>query len=70
MPEILLTLLVLGILLTPQLIAGFMARSMGRKFWFWFGISFILPVISIIILVFLEDKAPGKKHQLADHIKD
>ncbi|HCN82994.1 MAG TPA: hypothetical protein DIT07_05140 [Sphingobacteriaceae bacterium] len=70
MPEILLTLFVLVIILLPQWIAGFMAHSMVRNFWFWFGISFVLPFISIIILVFLKDKAQGKKHKLADHVKD
>lgn len=43
-------------LLAPQLIAGFYARQTGRKFWFWFWISFVIPIISIIILMYLPDK--------------
>ncbi len=42
--------------LAPQLIAAFYARQIGRSFWFWFWISFLLPVISIIILLNLPDK--------------
>jgi hypothetical protein len=70
MPEIILTVFVLFIVLLPQWIAGMMARSMGRSFKFWFWISFLIPIISIIILVFLEDKAPGKGHELAGHVDD
>ncbi|NEU09751.1 hypothetical protein GZH53_15600 [Flavihumibacter sp. R14] len=43
-------------LIAPQLIAAFFARSIGRSFWFWFWISFLIPIISIIILMTLPDK--------------
>lgn len=70
MPEIILVFVVAGILLSPQLIAGFLAKSMGRSFWFWFGISFILPFIAIFILVYLKDHRPGDKgYKLAAHVK-
>ena len=70
MPEIILLLFIIVVVFIPQWIAGLMARSMGRSFKFWFWISFLIPIISIIILVFLHDKAPGKKHRLADHVDD
>jgi hypothetical protein len=69
MPEIPLLVFAAAIILSPQIIAGLLARSQGRKFWFWFLISFLLPVISIIILLNLEDKNPDKSIQLADHVK-
>lgn len=69
MPELILGLVLLCLVLAPQLIAGMMAKSMGRSFWFWFWISFLIPVISIIILAFKDDKDPGRKHKLADHVK-
>ena len=60
-------LLLLGLVL-PQTIAGIFAVSQGRKFWFWFFISFLLPIISLIILVFLEDKSEGTGFKLANHV--
>jgi len=55
MVEILLILL-LPLVLLPQIAGGILARNTGRNFWVWFGISFILPLISLIILVLLKDK--------------
>lgn len=69
MPEILVGSLVLALLLSPQLLAGFLAKRTGRKFWFWFFISFLIPIISLIILIFLEDKNPDSSgYKLADHV--
>ena len=68
MPEIPLIIFALCILLSPQIIAGFLARNQGRKFWFWFWISFLIPVISIIVLLCIEDKNPDKRIKLADHV--
>ncbi|MGM9476302.1 hypothetical protein ACS5PU_07720 [Pedobacter sp. GSP4] len=69
MPEIILGAVVLGLLLSPQLLAGFLAKRTGRKFWFWFLISFLIPIISLIILVLLEDKNPKvSSYKLADHV--
>ncbi|UKT63668.1 hypothetical protein [Pedobacter mucosus] len=69
MPEILVGSLVLGLLLSPQLLAGFLAQRTGRKFCFWFFISFLIPIISLIILIFLEDKNPNtSSYKLADHV--
>ncbi|MDQ1140602.1 hypothetical protein [Pedobacter agri] len=56
MPEIILGTVVIGLLLSPQLLAGFLAKRTGRNFWFWFLISFLIPIISLVILIFLEDK--------------
>ncbi|MNI27396.1 hypothetical protein D3C87_501840 [compost metagenome] len=69
MPEIIVGAVVLGLLLSPQLLAGFLAKRTGRKFWFWFFISFLIPVISLIILIFLEDKNPATTgYKLAAHV--
>ena len=66
MPEILL----LCVLLIPQIVAGILAKSMGRKFWFWFFISFLIPIISLIILLFLDDKNEKKEYDLAEHVRN
>jgi hypothetical protein len=66
MPE----LLLLCVMLIPQFVAGIYAKSMGKNFWFWFFISFIIPIISLLILLFL-DKGKDEKRQgypLADHV--
>jgi len=69
MPEIILGSLVICLLLSPQLLAGFLAKRTGRNFWFWFFISFLIPIISLIILIFLEDKNPTvQSYKLADHL--
>jgi MFS family permease len=69
MPEIILGSIVLGLLLSPQLLAGFLAKRTGRNFWFWFLISFLIPIISLFILIFLEDKNPeAQSYKLAEHV--
>lgn len=69
MPEILVGSIVICLLLSPQLLAGFLAKRTGRNFWFWFFISFLIPIISLIILIFLEDKNPGtQSYKLAEHV--
>jgi MFS family permease len=69
MPEIIVGTIVLGLLLSPQLLAGFLAKRTGRNFWFWFLISFLIPIVSLIILIFLEDKNPAASgYKLADHV--
>ncbi|WP_316802597.1 hypothetical protein [Pedobacter nototheniae] len=71
MPEIILGTLVLALLLSPQILAGFLAKRTGRNFWFWFFISFLIPIISLIILIFLEDKNPKTEgYKLADHLQE
>lgn len=64
MVEILLVLL-LPIILLPQIAAGLLARQLGRKFWFWFSISFVLPIISLMILLLLKEKKPSKQSEEA-----
>ncbi|MCX2573511.1 hypothetical protein [Pedobacter sandarakinus] len=69
MPEIIIGSIVLALLLSPQILAGFLAKRTGRKFWFWFLISFLIPVISLIILVLLEDKNPSvASYERAPHV--
>lgn len=70
MPEIILGSLVICLLLSPQLLAGFLAKRTGRNFWFWFFISFLIPIVSLIILIFLEDKNPAvQSYKLADRLE-
>ena len=64
MPEILL----ICVLMIPQTVAGILAKSMGRSFFFWFFISFLIPIISLIVLLFLEDKGSSGSYELADHV--
>ncbi|MFN0291669.1 hypothetical protein [Pedobacter helvus] len=72
MPEILL----LCFLMIPQLVAGIYAHSIGKSFWFWFFISFLIPIISLIVLLLLDKKqskgVTEKKagYQLADHVRE
>jgi hypothetical protein len=57
-------------MLIPQLVAGVFAKNMGRSFWFWFFISFLIPIISLMILLFLDKKETQRtSYQLADHVK-
>ncbi|RZL26935.1 MAG: hypothetical protein EOO96_22375 [Pedobacter sp.] len=66
MPEIIL----LAVLLIPQFVAGVYAKSIGKSFWFWFLISFLIPIISLIVLLFLDKNKGGQKgYELADHVK-
>lgn len=62
-------LLLMGLIL-PQTIAGIFAKSQGRSFWFWFFISFLIPIVSLVVLLFLDDKSEGTTgFKLADHVK-
>jgi hypothetical protein len=53
-------ILMLPVILMPQLAAGYLARQLGRSYWLWFGISFVLPIFSLIILLMLKEK-PDRK---------
>lgn len=55
MPEVILVVFVFGLLSFPQVGAYFFAKHLGRNPWFWFWISFVLPIISLFILIFLPD---------------
>lgn len=61
-------IIILILLLIPQLVAGIFAKSLGRNFWFWFFISFLIPIISLIVLACLEDKSEKKGFELAEHV--
>jgi hypothetical protein len=57
-------------MLIPQLVAGVFAKNIDRSFWFWFFISFLIPIISLIILLFLDKKETQRtSYQLAAHVK-
>ncbi len=66
MPE----LLLLCFMLIPQLVAGVFAKNQGRSFWFWFFISFLIPIISLIVLLVINRKNDNgrKGYDLADHV--
>ncbi|RZJ99824.1 MAG: hypothetical protein EOO43_25760 [Flavobacterium sp.] len=72
MPEIVL----LCFMLIPQLVAGVCALSIGKSFWFWFFISFLIPIISLIVLLIIDHrKSKGateeaKGYQLAEHVRE
>lgn len=64
--------LLLLVLMIPQIVAAVLAKSMGRNPWFWFFISFLIPIISLIILLFLDDKSDNgdkKGYELAEHLQ-
>lgn len=67
MPE----LLLLAVMLIPQIVAGVYAKSIGKNFWFWFFISFLIPIISLIVLLFLDKDSNDKRkgYDLADHVE-
>ncbi len=72
MPEILL----FCFLMIPQIVAGVYAHSIGKSFWFWFFISFLIPIISLVVLLVIDSKKPKeaneekKGYQLADHVRE
>lgn len=72
MPEI----LVLCFMMIPQIVAGVYAYSIGKSFWFWFFISFLIPIISLVVLLVIDNKKPKqaeaekKGYQLADHVRE
>jgi hypothetical protein len=67
MPE----LLLLCFLMIPQTVAGFYANSIGKSFWFWFFISFLIPIVSLLLLLYLdkEKSTERKSFKLADHVE-
>ena len=67
MPE----LILLCFMLIPQIVAGVFANSQGRSFWFWFFISFLIPIVSLIVLLVIDKKKEKvrKGYELADHVE-
>jgi hypothetical protein len=55
MLEITLALMLYSVIHIFQMVAGILAKQLGRSFLLWFGISLFLPVISLGILIFLWD---------------
>jgi ABC-type multidrug transport system permease subunit len=55
MPELILLPFIIGLLCFPLFGAYYFAKHLGRNPWFWLGISFVLPIVSLIILIFLPD---------------
>lgn len=56
MPELLFLGVALFALCGLPFITGMFAKSVGRSFWIWFGLGFILPLIATFILFFLPEK--------------
>jgi len=48
---------VASLLIPFPFMAGYIAKSLGRSYWFWFLLSLILPWIACFILVCLPDKS-------------
>lgn len=40
------------------LVVGHYAATHGRRFWVWWGLAIIIPVLSVFILVLLPDTSP------------
>jgi hypothetical protein len=55
MLQIIFVITVLTFINCFQFAAAILAKQLGKSFWRWFGISFFLPIISLIILIFLWD---------------
>lgn len=49
----------IGALTFVPLISAFYAHALGKNFWRWYAIGFVLPVISVFILFFLDDRETG-----------
>lgn len=56
MPELILILVALTTLFLLPLISGLFAKRMGRKFWPWFFLGCLLPMVSVFILFLLPEK--------------
>jgi MFS family permease len=56
-----LTSMFLSALTIFPMIAGNLAKQMGRPFLTWFIIGFFLPVVSVFILFLLPDKSKKKE---------
>lgn len=60
----------------PQLVAGIYAHNIGKSFWFWFFISFLIPIISLVVLLVIDskksknDKKEKTGYQLAEHVRE
>lgn len=52
---------ILIIYLALPLMTGWTAKSRGRNFWFWTGLTCVLPVISLIILASIADLSKVEK---------
>ena len=61
MPEIQIGTFVLAILLSPQIIAYKFAQHLARNPWFWFWIPFVIPFISLLILIFMPEPQEEQK---------
>ncbi|ADY50797.1 hypothetical protein Pedsa_0211 [Pseudopedobacter saltans DSM 12145] len=55
MPEVILVVFVIALVFSPQILAYKFAEYLGRDKKFWFWISFLIPVISLFILMFLPE---------------
>jgi len=61
MPELILFPFIVALICFPIFGAYYFAKHLGRNPWFWFWISFLLPIISLIILIFLPDLKKDKE---------
>lgn len=55
--ELLITIPIISALMFYPLLTGLIAKTYGRRFWFWFTLGIILPFVSLVLLHCL----PGKK---------
>ncbi|HYE78880.1 MAG TPA: hypothetical protein VEI97_12920 [bacterium] len=48
-----LLLAVAAVVLMVPMLTGYAAYSHGRRFWLWFGLGLVLPVVSLAVLTIL-----------------
>jgi len=51
--EVLIALPIVALPFFFPVVTGLMAKSLGRKFWFWFLLGFPLPFVACVILLCL-----------------
>ncbi|TND07441.1 MAG: hypothetical protein FD123_3219 [Bacteroidetes bacterium] len=46
----------ISVLTCVPMISGFYAKAQGRNFWKWYAVGFVLPIISVFILFFMDKR--------------
>lgn len=65
--EILFYLSVFTLLAPFPFMAGYIAKGLGRNYWFWFLLSIILPWLACFILVCLPDKSNDQINEFTEY---
>jgi len=65
--EVLAALAIVSVPLFFPVITGLMAKSLGRKFWFWFFLGFPLPFVACVILLCLPVRRAENRNHFRIH---